>query len=258
VATSKEQGGVLVAERRETGFDPPYLHADYRSTLLRSPSRASMRIPYGPTELGGPVPAHLIAGSRARANAADLTRQHPGEPIGERIVVQGRVLDTHGRPLPQVLVELWQANAAGRYAHEVDQHPAPLDPNFTGAGFCLTDQQGYYRFVTIKPGAYPWKNHANAWRPAHLHFSVIGESFGQRLITQMYFPGDPLLAYDPIHSSIPSAEARLRSIGKFDPSQTMPEWALAYRFDIVLGGRSATPGDSNRPVAVGARLPGAT
>jgi protocatechuate 3,4-dioxygenase beta subunit len=242
VATAKPSGGVLVAERRESNdVDPPYLHADYRSTLLRSPSRPVVRIPYGPTELTGPVPASLIEGSRAHPQAADLTRQHAGEPIGERIIVNGRVLDSGGRPLAQVLVELWQANAAGRYVHETDQHPAPLDPNFTGAGFCLTDLQGYFRFITIKPGAYPWKNHANAWRPAHLHFSVIGHSFSQRLITQMYFPGDPLLEYDPIFQSIPTSEARLRVIGRFDLAHTRPEWALGYWFDVVVGGRDATP-----------------
>src|SRR6185369_9366795 len=141
------------------------------------------------TELAGPTPAALLVG-RARAGAADLTRQHAGEPLGERIVVHGRVIDATGRPLPDARVEVWKANAAGRYAHEVDQHPAPLDPNFTGAGWCVTDIEGRYKFVTIKPGAYPWKNHANAWRPAHIHFSVLGHSFSQRLITQMYFPGD--------------------------------------------------------------------
>jgi protocatechuate 3,4-dioxygenase beta subunit len=166
----------------------------------------------------------------------DLTRRHPGEPLGERIVVTGRVLDGDGRPVPHTLVEVWQANAAGRYAHDRDQHPAPLDPNFTGAGRCLTDAEGRYRFVTIKPGAYPWRNHHNAWRPAHIHFSVFGTAFTQRLVTQMYFPGDPLFAYDPIFQSIPDEKARELLIARFDMDTTEPEWALGYQWDIQLGG----------------------
>jgi protocatechuate 3,4-dioxygenase beta subunit len=171
----------------------------------------------------------------------DLTRQHPGEPLGERIIVQGRVLDGDGRPVRRTLVELWQANAAGRYAVPGDRHPAPLDPNFTGAGRCLTDDEGGYRFVTVKPGAYPWRNHENAWRPAHLHFSLFGPSFSTRLVTQMYFPGDPLFAHDPIMNSVRDAAARQRMVSGFDLSITEPEWALGYRFDIVLRGRDATP-----------------
>jgi protocatechuate 3,4-dioxygenase beta subunit len=243
-ANADDTSRVVAADRRRPGnSEPPYLHADYRSTLLRAPSRPLFRIPYGPSELSGPVPAALVVGSRVHPNAADLTLQHAGEPLGERIVVHGRLVDGEGRPIPGALVEVWQANASGRYAHDSDQHPAPLDPNFTGAGFCLTDRQGYYRFVTIKPGAYPWKNHANAWRPAHVHFSVLGHAFSQRLLTQMYFPGDPLLEYDPIFLSIPDAQARARLIARFDPSQTMPDWALAYRFDLVVAGREATPVD---------------
>jgi protocatechuate 3,4-dioxygenase beta subunit len=168
----------------------------------------------------------------------DLTRQHAGEPLGERIIVTGRVLDSGGRPVPDTLVEIWQTNAAGRYIHLRDQHPAPLDPNFTGAGRCLTDSTGRYEFVTVKPGAYPWRNHANAWRPAHIHFSVFGTAFTQRLVTQMYFPGDPLFAYDPIFNSIPDEKARERLVARFDMDTTVPEWALAYQWDIVLG---ATP-----------------
>jgi protocatechuate 3,4-dioxygenase, beta subunit len=229
----------VAADRRQAGsVDPPYLHPQYRSTVLRAPARAPLRIAYGPSEVSGPDGAGLRRGDQA---AADLTRQHAGEPLGERIVVHGRVLDARHRPLPDTLVEIWQANAAGRYAHEDDQHRAPLDPNFTGAGACLTDAEGRYRFVTIKPGAYPWKNHPNAWRPAHVHFSVFGRSFSQRLITQMYFPGDPLLAYDPIWKSIASPAARELLIAAFDPAQTVPEWALAYRFDVTLGGREAAP-----------------
>jgi protocatechuate 3,4-dioxygenase beta subunit len=236
------QAGAPNEEHREGGsIDPPFLHADYRSTLLRAPLRPPIRLGYGPAELTGPVPTALFAGSRARAHAADLTRHHAGEPIGQRSIVHGRVADAAGRPLAGVLVEIWQANSAGRYAHEADQHPAPLDPNFTGAGFCITDRQGEYRFVTIKPGPYPWRNHANAWRPAHIHFSVFGRAFSQRLITQMYFPDDPLLLHDPIFNSIAEAKARERLIARLDLSQTVPEWAIGYRFDVVLGGREATP-----------------
>jgi protocatechuate 3,4-dioxygenase beta subunit len=158
-------------------------------------------------------------------------------------VVTGRLLDGDGRPVPGTLVEVWQANAAGRYRHEVDRHPAPLDPNFSGAGRCLTDASGSYRFVTVKPGAYPWRNHDNAWRPAHIHFSVFGRSFTQRLVTQMYFPGDPLLAHDPIYHSVPDPAARDRLVARFDLAATQPEWALGYRFDVVVGGRAATPPD---------------
>jgi protocatechuate 3,4-dioxygenase beta subunit len=172
---------------------------------------------------------------------SDLTRQHAGEPLGERIVVEGRVLDEDGRPQPQTLVEIWQANAAGRYKHRVDQHAAPIDPNFSGAGRTITDDQGRYRFVTIRPGAYPWKNHHNAWRPAHIHFSLFGTNFLTRLITQMYFPGDPLLPFDPIYNSILDRRARDRLIAGFSLDLTEPEWALGFNFDIVLRGSHQTP-----------------
>jgi protocatechuate 3,4-dioxygenase beta subunit len=204
--------------------------------VLRAPRRPPSRIPYGPTETSGPSGASLLEG-RASPFAADLTRQHPGEPLGERIIVHGRLLDADGNPLPGALVEIWQANAAGRYAHDVDQHEAPLDPNFTGAGHCLTNEVGSFKFVTIKPGAYPWRNHDNAWRPAHIHFSVLGRTFSQRLVTQMYFPGDPLLVHDPIYQSVPDEDARQSLIASLDLSRTVPEWALAYRFDITVGGR---------------------
>jgi protocatechuate 3,4-dioxygenase beta subunit len=171
----------------------------------------------------------------------DLTRQHAGEPLGERIVVSGQVKDEDGRPVTNTLVEIWQCNAAGRYIHVVDDHPAPLDPNFTGAGRTLTDHEGRYRFVTIKPGAYPWRNHRNAWRPAHIHFSLFGQSFGSRLVTQMYFPNDPLFAHDPIYQSIPDVRARERMVSQFDLLLTEPVWALGYRFDIVLRGAESTP-----------------
>ncbi|MGH2607623.1 MAG: protocatechuate 3,4-dioxygenase subunit beta, partial [Tepidiformaceae bacterium] len=167
-----------------------------------------------------------------------------GEPIGQRIILAGRVLDGDGTPIPSTLVEVWQANAAGRYAHANDEHDAPLDPNFTGGGRCLTGADGRYRFVTIQPGAYPWQNHPNAWRPAHVHFSLFGPAFATRLITQMYFPGDPLLAYDPIFQSIPDVAARERLVAAFDLDLTEPGHALGYRFDIVLRGRDATPAEA--------------
>jgi protocatechuate 3,4-dioxygenase beta subunit len=219
---------------------PPYLSPGYRSTVLRAPSRAPVPFKIDPDaiELTSPVFGHDEVGSLD----GDLTRQHAGEPIGERISVTGRVLDSSGRPVRDTLVELWQANAAGRYAHELDQHPAPLDPNFTGAGRCLTDSEGRYRFVTIKPGAYPWRNHHNAWRPAHLHFSVFGRAFTERLVTQMYFPGDPLMPFDPILQSIPDEASRQRLVSAFSMDLTEPEWALGYTFDIVLG---STPTESS-------------
>jgi protocatechuate 3,4-dioxygenase beta subunit len=172
---------------------------------------------------------------------ADLTRQHAGVPLGERIIVTGRVLDDGGHPIPHTLIEIWQANSAGRYFHNDDDHRAPLDPNFNGAGRTLSDANGTYCFVTIKPGAYPWLNHDNAWRPAHIHFSLFGPAFATRLVTQMYFPGDPLFAFDPVFQSIPDQKARERLIANFDVQITQPEWALGYRFDIVLRGREATP-----------------
>ena len=216
---------------------PAYLYPPYRSTLLRAPTRPLVLLPHRLSERTGPV---FGDGEIGRLDH-DLTRQHGGEPLGERIIVTGRVLYTDGRPVRNALVEVWQTNAAGRYAHKRDQHPAPLDPNFTGAGRCLTDADGGYRFVTVKPGAYPWKNHPNAWRPAHIHFSVFGTTFTQRLVTQMYFPGDPLLDHDPILQSIPSPEARHRLIATFDLDITQPEWALGYRWDLVLRGPRATP-----------------
>lgn len=223
--------------REALAADPPYLHADYVSTRLRSPQKPLVILPHTLSELTGPVYGH----ESVHAGDADLTRQHAGEPLGERIIVTGRVTDEDGRPVPNTLIEIWQANAAGRYIHVRDQHPAPLDPNFSGAGRCVTDVEGRYRFVTVKPGAYPWKNHANAWRPAHIHLSLFGPNFLTRLVTQMYFPGDPLIPLDPILNSVPDMAARARLISAFDLDTTTPEWALGYRFDIVLRGRRATP-----------------
>jgi len=219
------------------GTQPPLLYPPYKSTVQRAPSRPLIRLPQNFSDFSAPVYGFRDIGQ----TDADLTRQHGGEPLGERIVVSGRVLDEDGRAVSNSLVEIWQCNAAGRYLHVVDDHPAPLDPNFTGAGRTLTDEEGRYRFVTIKPGAYPWRNHPNAWRPAHIHFSLFGASLASRLVTQMYFPGDPLFPHDPIFQSIPDARARERLISRFDLDLTEPEWALGYRFDIVLRGRDSTP-----------------
>jgi protocatechuate 3,4-dioxygenase beta subunit len=219
------------------GVDPPYDYPDYVGTRLRHPKQPLVVVPRTLSETTGPMFGDRPLGELDH----DLTRQHAGEPLGERISVSGRVLGADGRPLAGQLIEIWQANAAGRYRHAVDDHDAPLDPNFAGAGRCLTDEDGAYRFVTIKPGAYPWRNHPNAWRPAHIHFSLFGRAFTDRLITQMYFPGDPLFPYDPIFNSIPDAQARERLISRFELDLTEPEWSLGFRFDIVLGGRDATP-----------------
>jgi protocatechuate 3,4-dioxygenase beta subunit len=221
----------------EGGEQPLYAVPDYRSSLLRSPSKPLLVLPRTESELTGPAFGEGAVGELDH----DLTQQHAGEPLGERIVVTGRVLDADGRPVRSTLVEVWQANAAGRYAHDGDRHPAPLDPNFTGAGRCLTDDEGRYRFVSVKPGAYPWGNHENAWRPAHIHFSLFGRAFTDRLVTQMYFPGDPLFDYDPIFQSVRDPAARDRLVSVLDWETTTPEWALGYRFDIVLGGRASTP-----------------
>jgi protocatechuate 3,4-dioxygenase beta subunit len=227
----------IADSQRHGSPDPPYDYPDYVGTRLRHPKQPLVVIPATLSELTGPLYGNAALGDLDH----DLTRQHPGEPLGERIVVAGRVLGADGKPLRGQLIEIWQANAAGRYLHEVDQHDAPLDPNFTGAGRCLTDDDGGYRFVTVKPGAYPWLNHANAWRPNHIHFSLFGRAFTERLVTQMYFPGDPLFAYDPIFNSVRDEQARRRMISRFDLELTVPNWALGYRFDIVLGGREATP-----------------
>jgi protocatechuate 3,4-dioxygenase beta subunit len=226
-----------VYPKESASIHPEYLHAGYASTVKRAPKRPLVVIPHTLSEVTGPVYGH----EAVRPEDADLTRQHAGAPLGERIIVTGRVIDEDGRPVPNTLLEIWQANAAGRYIHVGDQHEAPLDPNFSGAGRFVTDADGRYRFTSIKPGAYPWRNHHNAWRPAHIHFSLFGPSFLTRLITQMYFPGDPLFAYDPIFQAIPDVDARERLVSRFDLDTTQPEWALGYRFDIVLRGRKATP-----------------
>ena len=218
------------------GVHPPMLSPQYASTLLRAPSLAPVELPQRLTEITGP----LLGEDRVTARDADLTAQHEVEPIGQRIIVQGQVRDSGGRPVPHTLLEVWQANAAGRYRHLGDQWPAPRDPGFTGLGRALTDEQGRYRFTTVRPGAYPWRNHPNAWRPAHIHFSLFGRAFTQRLVTQMYFPDDPLFAQDPIFNAVPE-QARKRLVSRFSLEQTQPEWALAFEFDIVLRGAGATP-----------------
>jgi protocatechuate 3,4-dioxygenase beta subunit len=221
---------------------PEYLFPKYASTVRRAPTQPLVVLPHTLSEVTAPV----FGDDAIKASDSDLTRQHKDEPLGERIVVSGRVLDENAKPVPSILVEIWQANAAGRYAHRVDQHAAPLDPNFSGAGRFMTDAEGRYRFMTIRPGEYPWRNHHNAWRPAHIHFSLFGPAIVTRLVTQMYFPGDPLLPYDPMFMCVPDEKARNRLIAAFDWETTMPEHALGYRFDIVLRGRDETPMERRR------------
>jgi protocatechuate 3,4-dioxygenase beta subunit len=223
-------------ERPQDGAEAPVRWPEYRSNELRAPSEPLVLLPQMLTEITGP----LLGEGRLGARDNDLTAQHDGAPLGQRVNISGRVIDGDGRPLRDALIEVWQANAAGRYRHAVDRTPAPLDPNFTGVGRCLTDSEGRYRFVTVKPGAYPWGNHPNAWRPPHIHFSLFGRAFAQRLVTQMYFPGDPLLESDPILGSVRDAEARARLISQFDWGTTEESWALGYSFDIVLRGRERT------------------
>lgn len=225
-------------DNRDWASQPPYIHPDYKSTVLRGPTRPLVPLAATLSELTGPVYGHEAVGPLDN----DLTKnaRKNGEPIGERIIVAGRVVDENEDPVPDALIEIWQANACGRYVHEADQHDAPLDPNFLGAGRCVTDAQGRYEFRTIKPGAYPWRNHPNAWRPNHIHLSLFGTDFSTRLVTQMYFPGDPLFAFDPIFNGVPEG-ARERMIARFDLDVTEPEFALGYTFDIVLRGPRATP-----------------
>jgi protocatechuate 3,4-dioxygenase beta subunit len=238
--TAGEQAEAQAAHaRRLAATFPPYLYEAYRSTLRRGPRELLEELPRTLSETTGPGPAV----SAVTPEDSDLTRNAgtSGEAVGERIIVTGRVLDEEGNPVPNALLEIWQANAAGRYIHRSDQHPAPLDPNFLGIGRCLTNAAGEYRLLTIRPGAYPWRNHPNAWRPAHIHFSLFGPSFVSRLVTQMYFPGDPLQEMDPIFNSVPTPAARSRLIARYAHDITKPEWALGYRFDIVVRGPHATP-----------------
>lgn len=228
---------LAVYRRIERGTQPDYFHPAYRSSIKRAPKLPLILAPQTASETNGPIFGHTSVAETDN----DLTAQHLGAPLGERIIVCGRVLDEDGRPVRGALIEIWQANAAGRYHHKVDRHDAPLDPNFTGCGRTLTDDQGRYRFVSVKPGTYPWDNHPNAWRPAHIHFSLFGAGLLARLVTQMYFPGDPLLPFDPIYNSVPDEAARERLIASFDWETTTPNHALGFRFDLILRGREATP-----------------
>lgn len=210
---------------------PPQVFDAYQSTRLRGPRNNLIITPKGLAERTAPVYGHHNLGREDN----DLTLQHAGTPLGQKIVIAGQIRTTDGQPVPNALVELWQANASGRYTHKKDQHAAPLDPNFSGAGRTLTDAQGHYCFITIAPGAYPWGNHFNGWRPAHIHFSVLGAAFSQRLVTQMYFPGDPLLAIDPIYMANPDRRVRELMIARYDRRFDIPGQALGYRFDMFLG-----------------------
>jgi protocatechuate 3,4-dioxygenase beta subunit len=222
---------------RDADIHPPLDFPAYRSTALRHPREPLVHLPHTAAEATGPRLGDLRPGPLDH----DLTRQHAAEPVGERITVSGRLLDGGGRPIGDSLVEIWQANAAGRYRHRRDTWPAPLDPNFSGGGRTVTDAEGRYEFVTIKPGPYPWGNHPNAWRPAHIHFSLLGRVFSQRLVTQMYFPGDPLFAHDPIFNAVRDPRARERLVARFSMERSQENWALAYEFDIVLRGPDETP-----------------
>lgn len=227
----------MAYRRPPAGTHPPLLSPEYRSTVSRAPSQPPVVLPHRLTEVTGPLLPGPIG-----PHDADLTVGQGGDPIGQRIVVTGRVLDADGRAVPATLVEIWQANAAGRYRHAGDRWSAPLDPHFTGGGRALTDAAGHYAFTTVKPGAYPWRNHHNAWRPAHIHFSLFGRAFAQRLVTQMYFPDDPLLAIDPIYQSVP-AHSRERLVATYDHEVTQENWATGWRWDIVLRGPHVTPVD---------------
>lgn len=228
-----------LAQYRRPFWDtqPGYRFDPYGSTQLRSPNEPLIVVPQTLSEITGPA----FGGAFVKQGDNDLTRIASADAIGERIIVSGRLLDENGRPVPDALIEIWQANAAGRYLHKRDQHDAPLDPNFSGEGRTVTDAQGRYQFKTIKPGAYPWGNHYNGWRPQHIHFSLFGRAYATRLVTQMYFPGDPLLEFDPIFQCVPDVKARNRLVATLDWETTVPEYALGYRFDIVLRGRNATP-----------------
>jgi protocatechuate 3,4-dioxygenase beta subunit len=230
-----EIASIAAQYRGNDEAQPRLNYPPYRSSALRHPQSPFVRVDPDELERGAPC----FGDRDVEPGDADLTAGHPGEPIGERIIVTGRLLDAAGRRVAGQLVEIWQANAAGRYRHRLDRHPAPLDPNFTGVGRCLTQADGTYRFLTIKPGPYPWRNHHNAWRPAHIHFSVFGTAFTQRLVTQMYFPGDPLFALDPIYQSIVDPVARQRLVASYDHDLTRPEYATGYRWDIILAGEYA-------------------
>ena len=222
---------------RNPPLDPPYLYPEYRSTTLRSPQEPLLELAQGALEVPGPrVPRAFV-----HDGDNDLTTHGKSAPLGEKMILVGRLLDADGRPIRDALVEIWQANAAGRYDHPGDTHDAPLDPNFKGVGRALTDSEGRYRFVTVKPGSYPWQNHKFAWRPQHIHFSLLGNAPVQRLVTQMYFPGDPLLDIDPVYNSVPDPAARKRMIATLALESGIEGIALGYQFDVVLAGAKSTP-----------------
>jgi protocatechuate 3,4-dioxygenase, beta subunit len=224
---------------RDWKSHPPYLYEDYKSSVKRAPLKRLVKLKHTLSEITGPLFGH----EEVAPGDSDLTRNAGTgrEAMGERLIIVGRVLDEDERPVTNTLIEIWQANAAGRYHHEVDQHQAPLDPNFIGAGRCMTNDKGEYRFLTVKPGPYPWLNHPNAWRPSHIHLSLFGPSLVTRLVTQFFFPGDPLIPQDPILNSVPTKSGRQRLISSYAHDVTEAEWALGYRFDIVLRGRQQTP-----------------
>lgn len=229
---------------RDWSVHPPYIYPEYKSTILRGPKKPLIAIEHSLSELTIPAFGHgqmQEFDNDLTINGRATNGQLVGEPLGERIQVSGRILDEYGRPQVGILVEIWQANAAGRYIHKSDQHHAPIDPNFFGGGRCVSDENGRYSFMSIKPGAYPWGNHHNAWRPNHIHFSLFGMSFASRLVTQMYFPGDPLLALDPIYNATNDQAARTSLIAKFSEEYCIPDLALGYEFDIILRGPMATP-----------------
>jgi protocatechuate 3,4-dioxygenase, beta subunit len=230
MSLTREDSPIVLPDDPSYGPEVQVDYPGYRSTRWRAPDRPLVTLPEELHDLAGPVFGEDVL----RPFDNDLTRQHEGEPLGERITVSGRLRDEDGRGVPGALIEVWQANSCGRYRHEVDQHPAPLDPNFSGAGRVLTDSEGRYSFTTIKPAPYPWGNHENAWRPAHIHFSVFGRAFTQRLVTQMYFPGDPLFEFDPIFNSIRDPKSRQLLVCRFDLARAQPDFALAYEWDIVL------------------------
>jgi protocatechuate 3,4-dioxygenase beta subunit len=236
VAEGEETPMTMHFPRESAKVHPPSLFPYYTSTVKRAPKRPLIILPHTETELTAPAYGHEVV----QPGDSDLTTQHEGTPIGQRIIVSGRVLDEDGRAVPNTLIEIWQANAAGRYVHINDQHDAPLDPNFSGAGRAVTDNEGRYKFITIRPGAYSWQNHENAWRPAHIHFSLFGPSFLSRLVTQMYFPDDPLFDFDPMFTSV-DPKARQRMVSRFSLFTTIPEWGLGFEWDIVLRGTNATP-----------------
>ena len=214
----------------------PRAFPEYRTTIKRNPGNDLIMVNERLGEITGPVFGEQDLGGLDN----DMTLVNGGEAVGQRILVHGKVTGWDNKPIPNTLIEVWQANAAGRYRHKNDSWPAPLDPHFNGVARCLTDAEGNYSFYTIKPGAYPWGNHHNAWRPAHIHFSLYGRQFGERLVTQMYFPDDPMFFQDPIFNSVPKGE-RERMISVFDYDQTRENWALGYKFDIVLRGKNSTP-----------------